>query len=221
MTFKFAKIAVNFFNTPFKFKLDYIKSILFRQSHKPTPLPWMNYYALIYINQAIKKSPHVFEYGSGSSTLYWISKGAKIVSIEHDASFYENLKIKLDANVVYHLIEPQIQTVGTANSPADPDLYQSTDYHGCFFENYVKAIDIYPNEHFDVVVVDGRARPSCIKRALPKIKKGGMLILDNSDRSYYTQKTSPLLNDWPVKIFRGPVRGLGHQEQTSIYVKPE
>lgn len=86
-----------------------------------------------------------------------MGKGAKIVSIEHEASFYEKLKIKLDANVVYHLIEPQADADTKINSPEDPDLYQSSDYIGYIFENYVKAIDIYPDDYFDIVVVDGRA----------------------------------------------------------------
>lgn len=214
------KKIVNIIKTPANYKIDYIKSIIFGRSHDYPPLPWMNYDAINYIDQMIRKTPRVFEYGSGSSTLYWVGKGAKIVSIEHEASFYEKLKMKLDANVVYHLIEPQAESVIKTNSPEDPDLYQSSDYIGYVFENYVKAIDIYQDNYFDVVVVDGRARPSCIKRALPKIRKGGMLILDNSDRRYYTQKTSSLLNDWSAKIFRGPVRGLSHQEQTTIYIKP-
>lgn len=214
------KIIANFFKTPLNYKIDYIKSIISGRNHDSPPLPWMNYDAINYIDQTIKNSPNVFEYGSGSSTLYWAGKGAKIVSIEHEASFYENLKMKLDTNVVYHLIEPQAESFIKTTSPEDPDLYQSSDYIGYVFENYVKAIDIYPDDHFDVVVVDGRARPSCVKRALPKIRKGGMLILDNSDRSYYTQKTSSLLNDWSAKIFRGPVRGLLHLEQTTIYIKP-
>jgi hypothetical protein len=214
------KIISNIVKIPHKYKIDYIKSILFGRSQNLAPLPWMNYEAIVYIEQTINKLPCVFEYGSGSSTLYWIEKCAQIVSIEHDESFFYNLQSKLADKAVYHLIAPQVQSVVANYSPADPDLFQSSDYRGYFFENYVKAIDLYPDGHFDVVVVDGRARPSCIKRALPKIRRGGMLVLDNSDRSYYTKLTSTMLNDWSLSIFRGPVRGLIHQEQTSIYIKP-
>ena len=214
------KVLLNIIITPFGFKLDYIKSMLFGRTHGLYPLPWMNYHAINYINRSTENFSRVFEYGSGSSTLYWVGRGAKIVSIEHEPSFFNKLKMQLDRNAVYLLIEPQIETQGEINSPDNPDLYQSSGNVGYNFENYVKAIDVYPDAHFDIVIVDGRARPSCIKRAIAKIKSGGMLVLDNSDRKYYTQQTSSLLNDWSFIIFRGTVRGLAHQEQTTIYVKP-
>ena len=37
----------------------------------------------------------------------------------------------------------------------------------------------------DFAIVDGRARTECCHEILPKIKKGGILILDNSERKRY------------------------------------
>lgn len=216
----FLKFIVSFIAIPSKFKLDFIKSMLFGDVAEFPPLPWMNYKVINYIDRKIKASPCVFEYGSGCSTLYWASRGAKIISVEHDTMFYNKLSMKLDDNVRYHLVEPQVESALKPHMPEDPAMYHSDDYEGYSFESYVKSIDVYPDEYFDVVVVDGRSRPACIKHALPKIKKGGMLVLDNSDRSYYTRQTSPLLKDWTAKTFRGLVRGLMHQEQTTIYVRP-
>jgi predicted O-methyltransferase YrrM len=96
----------------------------------------------------------------------------------------------------------------------------SADFKEFNFERYVKSIDTFENETFDMVVVDGRARPSCIKRAIPKIKSQGLLVLDNSDRKYYLIKTGKLLNGWQSRTFRGTVRGLLHLEQTTVFRKP-
>ena len=71
---------------------------------------------------------------------------------------------------------------------ADRDFasYQAK-YKGLCFESYVKAIDRYPDQSFDFVLVDGRARVACVKRALAKIKPGGAIMLDNSDRPAYAE----------------------------------
>jgi hypothetical protein len=91
----------------------------------------------------------------------------------------------------------------------NPDDFVSNDRKsaGLSFEEYVKAIDPFPEEHFDLVVVDGRVRNCCIKRAIPHVKRGGYLIVDNTDRSYYLAPF-PELQDatkWEKTEFQGPV----------------
>jgi hypothetical protein len=51
--------------------------------------------------------------------------------------------------------------------------------------DYAKSIDAFPDGRFQIIVVDGRARPSCIEHAIPKLDNSGVLILDNSERSHY------------------------------------
>ena len=50
---------------------------------------------------------------------------------------------------------------------------------------YAPVISEYPDETFDFILVDGRDRVQCIKCALPKLKRGGWLMLDNSERRRY------------------------------------
>jgi hypothetical protein len=70
-------------------------------------------------------------------------------------------------------------------SASDPDHYSSGGTKDVNYKNYASLIDYYPDEYFDIVLVDGRSRPACIKHAAPKLKKGGLMVLDNADRSYY------------------------------------
>lgn len=213
------KIAVNTIGTPVGHKLDYFLSTVNPRLIEK-PFPWINYHAIDYIDELTKENLNIFEYGSGSSTRYWVSAGSKVVSVEHDKEFYDELSVKLNGSIQYLLIEPELKNSDVNYDPVSPDLFQSSDFKGYSFEKYVKAIDIFEDEFFDIVVVDGRARPSCIKRAISKVKRGGKLILDNSDRDYYLSQTSEMLVGWSKRIFRGTVRGLLHQEQTSIYIKP-
>lgn len=217
----FFSVIANIILTPSGYRADYFLSMTSPRVLSTNPIPWINYKAFNYLKHSLNKSVKVFEYGSGSSTLYWMKRCAEINSVEHDRKFYDQISPQLNSSVRYFFAEPEASTISSLHSPASPDLFQSTDFKGCTFEKYVKLIDAFQDEYFDVVVVDGRARPSCIKRALPKIKTNGILIVDNSDRAYYWSQTSQLLAGWPQKVFRGTVRGLLHQEQTSVFVKPK
>ena len=91
----------------------------------------------------------------------------------------------------------------------DPGDYVSGDRDsaGLSYERYVKAIDQYPEGYFDIVVVDGRVRNGCIKHAIPRVKLGGWLVVDNSDRRYYLESFPALQNPalWEKVEFQGPV----------------
>lgn len=50
---------------------------------------------------------------------------------------------------------------------------------------------------FDVVIVDGRARISCVKSAMKKPTASELLVLDNSDRSEYRPAVDVLTDGGP------------------------
>jgi hypothetical protein len=49
-------------------------------------------------------------------------------------------------------------------------------YFNLSFEEYVRKIDVYPDESFDLVVVDGRARTACRYHTIKKIKRRILII---------------------------------------------
>ena len=167
----------------------------------------------------------VFEYGSGGSTLFWISRVQEVVSVEHDTSWYSNMKKQLDEQAIqnfkYILAEPVNDPGFEKKRFENPDDYISSgpDYNGKNFEQYAKSIDSYPDDYFDIVVVDGRARPSCIKHGIPKLKKNGWLIIDNSERKYYFAPFSFGKNSWKISKFAGPVPYTRDFSETSFLKK--
>ena len=216
------KLLVNTLLTPSGFRLDYLDS--FRGENDAikiiNPIPVINYKAIKYLESRMTTNNNIFEYGSGQSTQYWLNNKKKVVSIEHSNEFYGVTQSTLVGNVDYKLIEPEIQNKGQEYDPLSYKNYQSTRFKGYSFERYVKSINSYNDEFFDTIIVDGRARASCMFHSISKLKPGGMLILDNSDRDYYLTDIKLLLDGWDEHVFRGSVRGLAHQEQTTIFVKP-
>jgi predicted O-methyltransferase YrrM len=147
--------------------------------------PWISPLAVDFIKPILTKKTNVFEYGSGSSTIFWAAHCNRVVSVEHDPIWYRKTQEngKDFTNLQLILEEPEL---GTCESPANPDAYTSDDarYSNRIFRRYASTIDLFPSL-FDLILIDGRARPSCLKHALPKIAIKGFLIWDDMSRDYY------------------------------------
>ena len=191
------------------------------------PSPWISFDAIDFISQHVKPQWKVFEYGSGGSTLFWLSKGCDCVSVEHDSAWSNTLTSRFSSTtkIVYRFIAPELLPDSGASSPvdvADPTSYRSGagDYLNYSFKKYVESIDEYPDGYFDLILVDGRARPSCMLRSISKLKPGGLLVLDNAERKYYLAKTQSLLSKFTKHEFKGSIPSLYSYVQTNVYEKP-
>jgi len=182
--------------------------------------PWLAFSAIRFLQKIVTKNMTVYEWGSGGSTLFWSKHVAKVISVEHDPNWFYKLKEKLASktNITYKLIEPSTDNSYNASLVADPNasFSKDPDFAGYNFTNYVSDIDQYPDESFDIVVVDGRARPACVFRAIKKIKKGGYLLLDNSEREHY-QQAIKLLEGWQRYDFYGPAPYANDFSVTSFF----
>jgi hypothetical protein len=182
------------------------------------PSPWLSFPAIDFINQWAQnqKGISVFEYGSGGSTLFWLSMNCQVVSIEHDPGWYAKLKefVPESAQLDYRLIEPEPCSKIPVEYNSRHPQYQYFD-----FQRYVTQIDPYPDETFNLVLIDGRSRPYCIHHAAPKVRKGGLLILDNADTSYYLHDNRQSLNLFKELKFIGVTPTLRWFTQTNVYLK--
>ena len=185
------------------------------------PSPWMTFDAIEYLRSLPLCGAKVFEYGSGGSTLFWLKHGARVVSIEHNSDWYKllNDRVEKKSHFDYRLVLPEPFVHGKNIDTDDPTLYLSEDtsFEGCTFKNYVHQIDSFPDNHFDIVLIDGRARPSCIMHSAKKIKQGGMLILDDATRHYYTAKAGVYLKHFNCQEYFGARPTQMIMGKTNIY----
>ena len=189
-----------------------------------TPVPWLTFDAIDFISMHVGPHSRVFEYGSGGSTLFWAHLGARCTSVEHDGSWFHEVRRRLGdrAAVDYRLVAPESLPDGAADLDAsDPRAYGTADasLRRHSFRAYASQIDQFPDEHFDVVLVDGRARPSCVMHGAPKVKPGGLLVIDNTERAYYLERTREYLADYTAHQFRGAVPSLAHWTCTTVLVR--
>ncbi|NIT04299.1 hypothetical protein GTO10_05270 [Candidatus Saccharibacteria bacterium] len=186
-------------------------------------VPWYSFKSIEWRNSFLRKGMKIFEWGSGGSTLFFSQRVADVTTIEHDFKWFTKvasvLKEKKFKNVHIKLVNPTITKEKLTSNK--PNLYRSASKNwGQFsFKNYCMAIDRYKDESFELVAVDGRARPSCILHAIPKVKVGGYLLLDNSDREEYKTGVD-LLVGWKRTDFKGPFPFIADFLQTSVFKKP-
>ena len=185
--------------------------------------PWLVFDAVDFLNSLDLKGKRIFEYGSGGSTLFWMEKQTKCISVEHDPFWFNVIKVKLDvtSSVDYRLVLPEFCHDVVGFDPSDPNAYSSDDinFREYRFYDYVTQIEQFPDKYFDIVLVDGRARPSCIKHSSKKVKDGGYLIVDNSDRDYYFERTRVCFADFKEKKFVGVAPATMIFASTSFFIK--
>lgn len=142
---------------------------------------------------------------------FWHIEFGELVTVEHDRAWLERTVAKLNyqPGAVWQglLEEPVALVQPVALPPTDPDAYASTgtQFAGMSFQRYATSIERYDDNYFDVVLIDGRARPSCFKHAVPKTKIGGYIVLDNAEREEYAFiERAAHLSGFEITEFWGP-----------------
>jgi hypothetical protein len=178
-------------------------------------VPWWSYRAIDKVDHWFTSRPHpirVFEYGAGASTIWLANRADEIYSVEHHQGFAEYLSPTLHSiPTVKLLVVPPTPAVDPT-TPSGKEGNQNLD-----FSDYVAAIDGVEGL-FDLIVVDGRARQSCLTRAGRRLADDGIIIFDNSARRRYRHAIEEcgLLE----QRFRGLVPTLPYPDQTSVLYGP-
>jgi tRNA G46 methylase TrmB len=217
--FKYRKISI-IRDTVIYFP-KYYKSI--RRNNNPLDYdqPWIVFRAKEFLDSILKNDMTVWEYGSGSSTLYFARRIKQIHSVENDEEWFAHLNARIEAdrvkNVHYMLIEAE--KISTETLPMY--ISRSVINEKKDFKNYASSIDAIPDSSLDIALIDGRARSACIAHAISKIKPGGYLIVDNSDRRYYFEQNETLFDTdkWESTHFMGPVPYTFDFSKTSFFKK--
>lgn len=161
-------------------------------------LPWFTYGAIEFLNQVVKPTDCVFEYGAGFSTLWWQDKVNRVYSVEHDQAWCERLRKKLQPNVSLFNVEidqpispdnmahlaPFFKRQRRTDWPYDPEKIIRRGLADERFLAYAHHI-LDLGDLFDFIVIDGMARRLCTFLAVNYVKPTGFIIFDNSNRSDY------------------------------------
>ena len=165
--------------------------------------PMLTVDATLFLEHLLTPESAVFEWGSGPSTLWLAQRVGHLHTMEHALDWYREV----------------VEALTKYGYRADVKTHLTTG------ERFPGKIAVFPDEHFDLVLVDGldRTRVACIESAMPKVKPGGWLVLDDSEWEML-KPACEWLKDWDVKIIRGTKRswngGKTVTAQTSFYQRP-
>lgn len=109
------------------------------------------------------RAAKVLEFGSGGSTIFLLSEGARVFTVEHHEKWAAELQAKAD----------QLGYGDRLQILRRDRPYASATQE--FAEDMV----------FDVVLVDGRERMACFQAALPRLGAEGLMLVDDSQRTRY------------------------------------
>jgi hypothetical protein len=173
-------------------------------------LPWWTYDAVDAVDAflASRVNARVFEYGSGASTVWLARRSGEVHSVEHDREWAELLRPRLASfsNVTLHEVEAV-----SSSAPRAPSGRRGSKHLD--FTDYVSTIE-QVGGRFDLVVIDGRARTSCLAAAARQISPDGLVVLDNSRRRRYQGALSEGL--FAVNRYRGAAPGLPYPDETAL-----
>ena len=158
--------------------------------------PWMCYGMIDFLEDRLHKGLSIFEYGSGSSTLYFASKVGEVMSVEYDSKWYDKVQGLIDGtiNAGVHYID--------LNGP------------------YVDAIEVLgKGKKFDLVIVDGRERVACALKAFDFVTENGVVLLDDTHRKHYKDAFDFYKDKgWKALTFSGmKPTGFGTDQSTLFY----
>jgi hypothetical protein len=142
--------------------------------------------------------------------------GCNVTTVEHDpewAHLVSGMLAGTRAKYELRAIPPQ--------SASTPSAYRSKKYcdPSADFSEYVCSIKMFSDESFDVITVDGRCRVACVQAAVSKVRRGGLLILDNSDRREY-RDVFKILRTWKCRRYLGLLQSSTDVSETAFFKRP-
>lgn len=172
--------------------------------------PWWNERAIRYLGSCVRRGDRVFEWGSGGSTVWLVGLGARVTSVEHDPQWVAKVKDRCPEADVRAIPGTDEGTLATEWV----HIYEGPRY----FDDYVAAIDEFADESFDVVIVDGICRAACLRRGAPKVRPGGVIVLDDSDMGHY-RGLKKSLPGWKTVSHAG-FKPTGDLRETTFFHRP-
>jgi predicted O-methyltransferase YrrM len=163
--------------------------------------PWIVPAAIGWLRRRIRSDWSILELGSGRSTVWFARRAGQVISLEDNEFWYPRTKEHLDRAAMVN-VDLRLRPV----------------------EDFPREVASLPDSSFDLVVVDFLEAPTvtridCLEPARKKVRSGGYLLLDDSDRPGYAAAYE-LLAGWRERRFTGIKDEWPEACETAIFQRP-
>ena len=201
----FIRLEADSFSLPLHLDL-WFKDRVLGQSPLQTGFPWINYVVIQFLHHYLKPNMRVLEFGAGGSSVFFLKRKVKLFSIEHEESWLNKVRENLAPRYLKNWTPSSI-----SYSPPKGQVPVAQDY--------LSSIESIDDSSLEIALIDGRHRVECIRKSIVKIKPGGLLILDNSDRTEYAPAYQ-ILNKWSLKETACITNASNDVTPAAIWFKP-
>ncbi len=136
--------------------------------------PWLCPGTIRFLGRHLTRSTRALEFGSGRSTVWLAGLIGHITSVEYDRRWFARVQALLEKKKFTNVDYRHLPLEHPAMEPERPD-YEP-------MPAYVRVADEFPRGSLDLVVVDGHYRTHCVRRAVPRLRPGGLLLVDDVNR---------------------------------------
>ena len=160
--------------------------VLYDQMVRPED-PWLTREAIGLLERLVRPTDVVVEFGAGRSTRWLARRVAKMISVEDNEAWHQRVKAWLESD--------GLDNAELLHHPGDLPESEGAK------SQYVSMIDDIADESLDMVLIDGIYRNHCAVASVPKVKPGGLVVIDNANwflPSATHSPTSRRQNDGPV-----------------------
>lgn len=161
-------------------------------------LPWISFGAIDFLDEYLKhKNCKVLELGGGGSTLFFAKRAESVTCLESDENWFSDISV-------------YIKNLGVTNTSIICKTYDKYDPEGFERSLFFKELEELDSQLYDIIFIDNMDendfyRPKCFGVLEKKIKKGGIIIVDDSWRYKGLRKVS-LAKSYSVFESKGPAR---------------
>jgi len=201
-----------------KYLYRWLISLRYKSNSLRYEIPWLTYGSMDWMEKHLSKKMKVFEWGSGGSTVFLAKRVKKVVSVEHNYCWYKKVVGYLQNKGLSKNVEVIYKKPSKIKSIEGKYGSRQVKYKDHSFKKYCMAISKYPEEYFDLILIDGRARIDCMKLAVKKVKKKGWIVLDNADEDRYWKEIREL-DSFDRLDFKGIGPFNSYSWLTTIFVK--
>ena len=168
-----------------RYVVDRLSLWLWQKRHPDCP--WLTVPAIELLESLLRSTDEGVEWGSGRSTLWFARRVKHLCSVEHNAQWFARVSSLLAAS--------GLQNVSYCYRSVTDETHQEQQ------EPYVSVVEQFAPNSLDFALVDGVFRSACTLAVLPRLRPGGLLIVDNCERYLPSNSRVPRarsLSDGPL-----------------------
>ena len=154
---------------------DRARQMVYERAHPDDP--WLTPAAIRLLSTLLRPTDRGAEFGSGRSTAWFAARVSALTSVEHDPRWHEKVTATLK--------ERGLGNVECVLAPEDQPAERGGE------SAYARTALAFPDASLDFALVDGHYRDYSAKFIMPKLKPGGMLIVDNVNWYLPCQSKAP------------------------------